>query len=141
MSDRTPVGVLVSGAGTNLDALLQASRAPEFPGRIALVVSNRRSAHALDVASGWGVPSLALPQSDFGGNATARDREIRARFEAEDVKFHQDLREAYRQIAASEPERCVLIDATPDPATVAANVWAALRDRLLAAPANAANSA
>jgi len=63
------------------------------------------------------------------------------RFEAEDVKFHQDLREAYRQIAASEPERCVLIDATPDPATVAANVWVALRDRLLAASANAANSA
>ena len=53
------------------------------------------------------------------------------RFEAEDVKFHQDLREAYRQIAAAEPERCVLIDATPDPATVAASVWTALRDRLL----------
>jgi dTMP kinase len=51
------------------------------------------------------------------------------RFEAEDVKFHQALREAYRQIAAAEPERCVLIDATADPATVAANVWAALRDR------------
>ena len=53
------------------------------------------------------------------------------RFEGEDVKFHQDLREAYRQIAAAEPERCVLIDATPDPATVAASVWTALRDRLL----------
>jgi dTMP kinase len=53
------------------------------------------------------------------------------RFEGEDVKFHEDLREAYRQIAAAEPERCVLIDATPDPATVAASVWTALRDRLL----------
>jgi dTMP kinase len=52
------------------------------------------------------------------------------RFEGEDVKFHRDLREAYKQIAAAEPERCVLIDATPDPATVAASVWAALRDRL-----------
>jgi dTMP kinase len=64
------------------------------------------------------------------------------RFEAEDVKFHQDLRDAYRQIAAAEPERCVLIDATPDPAIVAANVWTALRDRLLTVPAgNAVNSA
>jgi dTMP kinase len=64
------------------------------------------------------------------------------RFEAEDIKFHQDLREAYRQIAAAEPERCVLIDTTPDPATVAANVWTALRDRLLTVPAgNAVNSA
>jgi len=54
------------------------------------------------------------------------------RFEAEDVKFHQALREAYRQIAAAEPERCVLIDATAEPAVVAANVWAALRDRFFA---------
>ena len=55
------------------------------------------------------------------------------RFEAEDMKFHQGLREAYRQIAAAEPERCVLVDATAEPATVAANVWAALRDRFFAA--------
>src|SRR5450631_4211192 len=51
------------------------------------------------------------------------------RFEAEDLKFHQELRDAYRQIAAGEPQRCVLIDATADPGTVAAGVWAALRDR------------
>jgi dTMP kinase len=62
------------------------------------------------------------------------------RFEAEDVKFHQDLREAYRQIAAAETERCVLIDATPDPAIVAANVWAILDKRLLTAPAGTAMS-
>jgi dTMP kinase len=64
------------------------------------------------------------------------------RFEAEDVKFHQELREGYKQIAAAEPQRCVLIDATADPATVAANIWAALRDRLFApAAGNAVNSA
>jgi dTMP kinase len=64
------------------------------------------------------------------------------RFEAEDLKFHQDLREAYRQIAAREPERCVLIDANADAATVAANVWTALRDRLFAISAgNVASSA
>jgi dTMP kinase len=64
------------------------------------------------------------------------------RFEAEDVKFHQQLREAYRQIAADEPQRCVLIDAAADAATVATNIWTAVRDRLLAAGAgNAVNSA
>src|SRR6202047_4462893 len=64
------------------------------------------------------------------------------RFEAEDVKFHQELRDAYRQIAAAEPQRCVLIDANAEPVTVAANVWAALRDRFFATPAgNVANSA
>jgi dTMP kinase len=64
------------------------------------------------------------------------------RFEAEDVKFHQELRDAYRQIAAGEPQRCMLIDASADPGTVAANVWAALRDRFFASgAANVASSA
>ena len=64
------------------------------------------------------------------------------RFEAEDLKFHQDLREAYRQIAADEPQRCILIDANADANTVAASVWAALRDRFFAVGAgNVANSA
>jgi dTMP kinase len=64
------------------------------------------------------------------------------RFEAEDIKFHQELRDAYRQIAADEPQRCVLIDANADASTVAANVWAALRDRLFANEVgNAVNSA
>ncbi|WOH78352.1 dTMP kinase [Bradyrhizobium sp. BEA-2-5] len=60
------------------------------------------------------------------GNATAD------RFEAEGIKFHQDLRDAYRRIAAEDPERCVLIDATADPDTVAARIWAALREHLRA---------
>ncbi|TWC05595.1 thymidylate kinase [Bradyrhizobium macuxiense] len=60
------------------------------------------------------------------GNASAD------RFEAEGIKFHQDLRDAYRRIAAEDPERCVLIDATPDPDTVTAKIWAALREHLRA---------
>ena len=51
------------------------------------------------------------------------------RFEAEDVKFHQALRDAYREIASAEPERCVIIDANADVDTVAGKVWIALRER------------
>jgi dTMP kinase len=53
------------------------------------------------------------------------------RFEAEDVKFHEGLRDAYRQIAAAEPQRCVLIDANADAGTVAARVWTAVQGRFL----------
>ena len=62
------------------------------------------------------------------------------RFEAEDIKFHQDLRDAYRQIAAEDPQRCVLIDAGADPDTVAGRIWTALHDHLLkvASPASSA---
>ena len=59
------------------------------------------------------------------GNATPD------RFESENIAFHQKLRDAYRDIAADNPERCVLIDANTDANTVAADVWTALRDRVL----------
>jgi dTMP kinase len=65
--------------------------------------------------------------------AARRGADAPDRFESEDVRFHQDLREAYRQIAAGEPRRCVLIDANADAATVAASVWTALRDRFFKA--------
>jgi dTMP kinase len=53
------------------------------------------------------------------------------RFEAEDIEFHEGLRDAYRQIAAAEPQRCVLIDANAAAGVVAARVWTALGDRFL----------
>ena len=56
VTERVQVGVLVSGRGSNLDALCAAAAAPGFPARIALVVSNRRGAGALEVAGRWGVP-------------------------------------------------------------------------------------
>jgi dTMP kinase len=81
---------------------------------------------------------------EVGMQRAAARRGTRApdRFEAEDLKFHQGLRDGYRQIAVAEPQRCVLIDANADAATVAAAVWAALRNRFFAAGAsNALNSA
>jgi dTMP kinase len=53
------------------------------------------------------------------------------RFEAEDSGFHQQLREAYWQIAADEPQRCVLIDANADADAVATIVWDAVHERLM----------
>lgn len=52
------------------------------------------------------------------------------RFEQEDMSFHEQLRDAYRQIAVDEPERCVLIDANADQEAVATRVWSAVQERL-----------
>ncbi len=52
------------------------------------------------------------------------------RFEQEDFSFHERLRQAYREVAASEPKRCSLIDANADSETVAERIWSALRDHL-----------
>ena len=46
-----PVGVLVSGQGTNLQALIEATRQPGFPARIVLVGCNRAEAPALQRAA------------------------------------------------------------------------------------------
>lgn len=63
------------------------------------------------------------------------------RFEAEGLDFHRGLREAYRQIAADDPQRCVLIDADAPVDAVADRVWNAVRQRLLAAQASEAQPA
>jgi phosphoribosylglycinamide formyltransferase-1 len=73
------VGVLVSGAGTNLRALLEAGQAPGFPGRVVLVVANRPSAGALEIARARGVEAVAMPVSRFGGDQARRDRAMRDR--------------------------------------------------------------
>ena len=51
------------------------------------------------------------------------------RFEAESPEFHEQLREAYRDIALSEPLRCVLIDATEPRPAVADRIWKVVNDR------------
>ena len=59
------------------------------------------------------------------------------RFEAEDIKFHKGLRDAFHKIAADDPKRCVLIDATAGPDPVSLLVWDAVRERLFTAVAAA----
>lgn len=52
------------------------------------------------------------------------------RFEAETLEFHENLREAFRVLALSEPDRCVLIDASEDRDVVAETIWKVVSDRL-----------
>jgi dTMP kinase len=67
------------------------------------------------------------------GMARARSRRGKAgadRFENETPEFHQKLREAYLHLAASEPERCVAIDARAAPEQVAEQIWNVVTQRL-----------
>jgi dTMP kinase len=62
--------------------------------------------------------------------AKRRGEQDADRFEAETREFHQKLRDAYRQLAAREPDRCVLIDAGK-PRTEASNqIWKTVYTRL-----------
>jgi dTMP kinase len=70
--------------------------------------------------------------AEIGLERAARRRGNRAgdRFEAEALDFHKKLREAYLELAAREPERCAVIDASAAPDVVADAVWAVVNARL-----------
>lgn len=69
------VVVLVSGAGTNLAALLAAHADPAYPARVVGVVADRASAGGLELARGAGVPTAVVAPADFEDRA-AWDRAL-----------------------------------------------------------------
>ena len=63
---RTRICVLVSGGGTNLQALIDAAGRGELPdGELSLVVSNRKSAYALERARQAGIPARWIGKASF----------------------------------------------------------------------------
>jgi phosphoribosylglycinamide formyltransferase 1 len=62
---RKHVGVLISGRGSNLQALIDACRTPTFPAKIVLVVSNVPSAQGLLRAEAGLIPAVTINHKDF----------------------------------------------------------------------------
>lgn len=62
---RKHVGVLISGRGSNLQALIDACRAPSYPAKIVLVVSNVPSAQGLLRAEAGLIPSVTINHKDY----------------------------------------------------------------------------
>ena len=67
------MGVLVSGRGSNLAALVAAAGVPGFPAAVAAVASNRTACPALALARSSGIPCQAFPARDYAGDSRARD--------------------------------------------------------------------
>ena len=60
------LGVLASGRGSNLQAILEACARPGFPARVAVVISDRERAAALERARAAGVEAVWVNPKDFG---------------------------------------------------------------------------
>ncbi len=78
---RKKVGVLVSGRGSNLQALLDACADPAFPAEVALVISNVPGVYALERAAKAGVATRVIPHKPFPSREAfdaAVDAELRA---------------------------------------------------------------
>ncbi len=64
--------VLISGNGTNLQAILDACQCGDLPARVVAVVSNRRDAYGLERARRYGVPALYHPLAPYRAAGHAR---------------------------------------------------------------------
>ncbi|MBQ2286654.1 MAG: phosphoribosylglycinamide formyltransferase [Clostridia bacterium] len=84
MKDKINIAVLVSGGGTNLQALIDAVGSVITSGVIKLVVSNNRSAYALKRAEDAGIKSVCITKADFGG-AAGMEAELVRVLEAEKI--------------------------------------------------------
>jgi phosphoribosylglycinamide formyltransferase-1 len=65
MASPLKIGVLVSGTGSNLEAILNAIAERRLASKVAIVISNKAGALALDRAKKAGVPTRVIPHGDF----------------------------------------------------------------------------
>ena len=75
---RLRVAVLISGAGSNMAALIDASRAGDCPFEVVLVLSNKPDAGGLAVAEAKGVATAAVDHRPFGKDREAHERAVQA---------------------------------------------------------------
>jgi phosphoribosylglycinamide formyltransferase 1 len=80
------VGVLISGRGTNLQALIDACAKPGFPARIAIVVSNKAGAYGLTRAEKAGIPTAVIDHKGYPDRARF-DRAVDAALRAAGVEL------------------------------------------------------
>jgi phosphoribosylglycinamide formyltransferase-1 len=71
---RTGIGVLVSGSGTNLQAILDAAAAGRLSAEVRVVISNRPGVRALERARAAGVPHLVLPHEGHASREAYDER-------------------------------------------------------------------
>jgi phosphoribosylglycinamide formyltransferase-1 len=76
---RLRVGVLISGRGSNLQALIQACAVPNYPAEIVLVISNRPEAPGLAIAAAAGIPCTRITDRERDAFAAEAEKRLRER--------------------------------------------------------------
>ncbi len=80
------LGVLISGRGSNLQALIEACRVADFPAEIAIVLSNKADAFGLERARQAGLLADHVSPKGLGGRE-GHERALHARLQAEGVEL------------------------------------------------------
>ncbi len=83
---RVRVAVLISGAGSNMAALVDAAGESDAPYEVVLVLSNKAAAGGLTVAEAKGVPTAIVDHAAFGKDRAAHEQAIQTMLEAHHVE-------------------------------------------------------
>jgi formyltetrahydrofolate-dependent phosphoribosylglycinamide formyltransferase len=84
---RKRLGILISGRGSNMEALLKAAQAPDCPYEPVLALSNRPDAAGLEKARSYGVAAKAIDHKPFGRDRETFERAMDAELKAADVQL------------------------------------------------------
>lgn len=80
------IAILISGRGSNMQALIAACKNPDFPAEVALVISNKASAAGLEFAAKEGIATVVIDHKNFATRA-AFDQKMSEEIEAKDCKI------------------------------------------------------
>ena len=83
---RIKVGVLISGRGSNMSALIAAAKAADYPAKIALVIANVPDAGGLEAARAEGVQAVAIESMPYGKDRQAHEQAMDAALRAAGVQ-------------------------------------------------------
>jgi len=87
MTPKIKTAIFISGRGSNMMALVEAAKAPDFPADFVVVVSNDPSAAGLEWAASQGIEALSVDHKPFGKDREAHERAIDAQLRAHGVEF------------------------------------------------------
>lgn len=66
MTERRKTGILISGRGSNMQALVRAAQSPDYPADITVVIANRADAKGLDFAKAQGIKTEVIDHKAYG---------------------------------------------------------------------------
>jgi phosphoribosylglycinamide formyltransferase-1 len=74
--EKPPVGILISGRGSNMEALIEAAKDPAYPAQIAVVIANNPDAEGLATAAAAGIRTALIDHRPYGKDRAAHERAI-----------------------------------------------------------------
>lgn len=84
---KVAVGILISGRGSNMEALIAAASDPAYPARIALVIANNTDAGGLEKARAAGISTAVIDHRPFGKDREMHEREVDTALRRADVQI------------------------------------------------------